>query len=117
MGTKNINSGSSRRNFLTRKLPAGALLCLGCKSLFSSPSGLFNPQEAAQKAKYLKNSGMSTEDVFKYAYNNYVPILKNLGSRIGNDKFIEMLKDASAERSVTSVKAYNQGKLGSVKSV
>jgi hypothetical protein len=82
METKNFNSGSSRRKFLTKHLPAGALMCLGCKSLLSSPSALMNPQEAAEKAKYLKNSAMSTEDVFKFTYNNCVPIYKNLGSKI-----------------------------------
>jgi hypothetical protein len=117
MKTKNLNSGSSRRKFLTKQLPVGALMCLGCKNLLSSPSALINPQEAAQKAKYLKNSGMSTEDVFKFTYNNCVPIYKNLGSKIGKEKFFEMLKEAAAKKSTESVKSLMQGKPGDVKSI
>jgi hypothetical protein len=92
-------------------------MCLGCKNLLSSPSALINPQEAAQKAKYLKNSGMSTEDVFKFTYNNCVPIYKNLGSKIGKEKFFEMLKEAAAKKSTESVKSLMQGKPGDVKSI
>jgi hypothetical protein len=117
METKIYNSGSSRRKFLTNQLPAGALMCLGCKNLLSSPSVLFNSQEAAQKAKYLMNSEMSTEDVFKFTYNNCVPIYKHLGSKIGYEKFIEMLKEAAAEKSTESVKSLLQGKPGEVKSI
>ena len=46
-----------------------------------------------------------------------VPIYKHLGSKIGNEKFIEMLKEAAAEKSTESVKSLLQGKPGEVKSI
>jgi hypothetical protein len=115
METKNYNSGSNRRKFLTKQLPAGALMCLGCKSLLSAPAGLMNPQEAAQKAKYLMDSGMSTEDVFKFAYNYCVPIYKKLGEKMGNEKLIQMLKEASAENMTGFIKSMTKGEPGNMK--
>ena len=115
MATKNFNSGSSRRKFLTKHLPAGALMCLGCKSLLSAPSELMKPQEAAQKAKYLLNSGMSVEDVFKFAYGSSIPIYKYIGSKIGKEKLIALLKEASAENGATFIKSLTQGKPGDMK--
>jgi L-2-amino-thiazoline-4-carboxylic acid hydrolase len=115
METKNLNFNQSRRKFLTRHLPAGAMVCLGCKSLLSAPSGLMNPQEAVQKAKYLMNSGMSTEEVFKFTYNYFVPILKNMGKKMGNDKLLEMLKAASAENMVETINAFTKGVPGDMK--
>jgi hypothetical protein len=115
METKNFTSGSSRRKFLTKHLPAGALVCLGCKSLLSSPSALMNSQEATQNAKYLLNSGMSTEDVLKFAYGSSVPIYKYIGSKIGKEKLIALLKEASAENGATFIKSLTQGKPGDMK--
>ena len=115
METKNFNSGSNRRKFLTKQLPAGALMCLGCKSLLSSPAAFMSPQEAARKAKYLMNSGMSTEDVLRFTLKKCVPIYKKLGGIIGNEKFIEMLKEASAEKGIDSMKSLAKGKPGEMK--
>jgi hypothetical protein len=115
MKTKNLNSGSTRRKFLTKHLPAGALMCLGCKSLLSAPVGLINPQEAAQKTKYLMDSGMNVEDVLKFAYGNNVPIYKYIGSKIGKEKLIELLKEASAENGAAFIKSFTQGKPGDIK--
>jgi hypothetical protein len=114
MEIKQFKSGSSRRKFLTKNLPAGALMCLGCKNLLSSPVGLMNPQEAVQKAKYLMDSGMSTEDVFRFAYNYCVPIYKKFGEKMGNEKLIQMLKEASAENMTGFIKSMTKGEPGNM---
>jgi hypothetical protein len=74
-----------------------------------------NSQEATQNAKYLMNSGMSTEDIIKFAYGNSIPIYKYLGSKIGKEKLITLLKEASAENGVTLIKSITQGKPGDMK--
>jgi hypothetical protein len=115
METKKVNSGSSRRQFLTKQLPAGAFMCMGCKSLLSSSASFMNPQEVARGAKYLTNSGMTTEDVLRFTLNKCVPVYKKLGGIIGNEKFIEMLKEASAEKGADSMKSLARGKPGEMK--
>jgi ribosomal protein L12E/L44/L45/RPP1/RPP2 len=84
MSHKDLVEG--RRRFLTEALPAGALFCLGCKSL-----------TAAQKPKYLEDSGMTAEDVFKFSYGYLVPILESMGKGIGKEKLLKLLEKAGAE--------------------
>jgi ribosomal protein L12E/L44/L45/RPP1/RPP2 len=84
MSHKNLVEG--RRRFLTEALSAGALFCLGCKGL-----------TAAQKPKYLEDSGMTAEDVFKFSYGYLVPILESMGKDIGKEKLLKLLEKAGAE--------------------
>jgi ribosomal protein L12E/L44/L45/RPP1/RPP2 len=80
------NPVEGRRRFLTEALPAGALFCLGCKGL-----------TAAQKPRYLEDSGMTAEDVFKFSYGYLVPILESMGKDLGKEKLLKLLEKASAE--------------------
>ena len=86
------NPVGGRRRFLTEALPAGALFCLGCKGLV-----------AAQKPKYLEDSGMTAEDVFKFAYGVLVSTLRPMEKDIGKDKLLKLLEKASAENYVQMV--------------
>ena len=117
MATKNCNFSPSRRNFLTKHLPAGTLMCLGCKSLLATPLTPANQQESLQKQKYLLNSGMTTEDVYKFTYNYCVPLFKNMGKRMGNDKLIDLLKEASSENGAEMVKSFTKGTPSNMKTL
>src|SRR5512137_2436236 len=88
------NPVEGRRRFLTEALPAGALFCLGCKGL-----------AAAQKPKYLEDSGMTAEDVFKFSYGYLVPILESMGKGLGKEKLLTLLEKAGAENYSQMVKA------------
>jgi len=79
---------SSRRRFLTRTVPAGALVWLGCKGLFASPG---------QESKFYENPGMTTEEMYRFFYGAFIPTLQILAKNIGRDKLIEELTKASAE--------------------
>lgn len=87
----------SRREPL-RIFPAGATTCLGCAGL-----ALCAEQSKDQTAAQLPSPGPSTnadmtwEEVFKFAYQIPARQLKKLSSRIGNDRFLEMLREASLE--------------------
>jgi hypothetical protein len=113
---KNCNFSSSRRQFLTKQLPAGTLMCLGCKSLLAAPLAQINQQSTIQKQKFLLDSGMTVENVFKFTYGYCVPLFKNMEKKIGKDKVIELLKEASAENGAELIKAYTKGTPGSMKS-
>ncbi|MGD2153904.1 MAG: L-2-amino-thiazoline-4-carboxylic acid hydrolase [Gemmatimonadales bacterium] len=92
-----VGPGPTRRDLLTKVLPAGALACLGCTKL----CGLFqsaHAQEADPQHKFLADSGMSYADVFGFAFAGYyIPIMQGLSAQVGEEEFIEMLKQASTE--------------------
>jgi hypothetical protein len=103
MTTKNLSVASSRRQFLTKTLPAGTLFCLGCKSLLAVPHIFGGQQTPGQKHKFLEDSGMTVEQVFRFSFENGIPILQNLAKEIGREKFLEMLIKASSENIVQFV--------------
>jgi ribosomal protein L12E/L44/L45/RPP1/RPP2 len=88
------NPVQGRRRFLTEALPAGALFCLGCKGL-----------AAGQKPKYLEDSGMTAEDVFKFSYGYIVPILETMGKEIGREQLLKLLEKVGAENYTRMVTA------------
>ena len=78
----------SRRRFLTRTVPAGAMVCLGCKGLFALPG---------QESKFSENPGMTTEEMYRFFYGTFIPALQTLAKSIGRDKLVKELTKASAE--------------------
>ncbi len=85
------------RRELLRIFPGGTAGCLGCAGL-----ALCAKQSNAQTASkapspgFGANAGMTWEQVFKFRYQWYARLLKKLSSRIGNDQFLEMLREASS---------------------
>jgi hypothetical protein len=96
MPNKTGSSISARRQFLTNILPTGAFFCLGCNHLLALPDTLGGQQTPGQKSKFLENSGMS-EDVWTFAYRLFIPVYQIMANDFGREKFLEMLKKASAE--------------------
>lgn len=88
------NPVGGRRRFLTEALPAGALFCLGCKGL-----------AAGQKPRYLEDSGMTAEEVFKFAYGYLLPILETMGKDVGREKLLKLLEKTGAENYTQMVTA------------
>jgi len=86
-----------RRQFITKALPTGAFLCLGCKGISGMPYFNTTKPSPIQKPKYLDDSGMSVEDVFKLSYGSSIPIYQMLAKKIGKDKLLSMLTGANAE--------------------
>jgi len=105
MNEKILSFEKSRREFISKILPAGSLFCLGCGSLLScartEEKGAVpeeNSAVPAAKHKFLEDSGMSFQQVFDFAFKEfYIPIMKNLENEIGKDEFIETLKRTSSE--------------------
>jgi hypothetical protein len=117
MKTKLNHFDSGRRKFLTRHLPAGALMCLGCKNLLAATGLQSGPQEAVQNTKCHLNSGMTTEDVFKFTYGYSLPVFQYIEKKIGKEKLIELLKGASAENAETAMRSYTKGVPGNMKAL
>ena len=94
---KSSNFVSSRRQFLKNVLPAGTLFCFGCSNLLAMPISGHKKKALTEKHKFLKDSGMTAEEVFKFAYQeSLIPLMQKLGEDVGREKLIAMLKKASS---------------------
>jgi len=87
---------SSRRRFLTRAVPAGALVCLGCRGLLAWPG---------QESKASENPGMTTEELFRFFYGMFVPVLQLMAKDMGRENLIKALTKASAENGALGMAA------------
>ena len=85
-----------RRQFFAKSCSIGTSLCFGCSQFFA----LANAQESETERQYLdkiaKNSGMSYEQVFNFAYRDLlIPQLIEISNQVGRSKFIEILMTAT----------------------
>jgi len=96
---------SSRREFLQGLFPAGALLCSGC-GLLSASSRL---QNKPTQHKFLEDSGLTMREAFRFAFQySYIPMMQELADRIGREKFVEMLREATGIYWAQQTKNYVQ---------
>lgn len=96
METKNPKSQSDRRVFLTRCITAGSVACLGCATLTVTAKN-------SQLPALLPETGMSNEEVIRFALGYSVPTLQKLQTEVGKEKFLEMLKKAASANSTESM--------------
>ena len=86
---------SSRRQFLRNVFPAGTLFCCGCNGLLAMMSGQQKQRAPVRKHKFLEDSGMSFQEVFKFAYGDFIELMQTFANEIGQEKLLEMLKRES----------------------
>ena len=74
------------------------LLCLGAGNILASRNEDSSDAVPGATHKFLKNSHMTYEDVFKYTYASwFITTMKVLAEDMGDDALDEMLKKASSE--------------------
>jgi len=103
MSRKDFEEG--RRKFLARALPAGAIFCLGCKSLMASAGILAGSQTQGPKPKYLEDIGMSADGVYRFAYEYFLPILNGIGNSLGRAKLLELIEKVQSDNYVQLVES------------
>lgn len=84
-----------RRKFMTKALSSCVFCCLASANIFGSEKGrTTNPLD--DNHKFFNNSGMSIKEVYNFSFKQwYIPAMKNLKDQIGQEKFIELLKESS----------------------
>ena len=96
LSTELSNSASTRREFLQGMLPAGALLCSGCGLLSAAGRVADGPQNKPAQHKFLEDSGLTMSEAFRFAFQwTYIPLMKEIAARIGREKLVEMIKEAT----------------------
>jgi len=101
---------SPRRQFLT--VLGGAPICAFAASAIAeaaSPAARPNPQEAAAapgaaKHKFQEKSEMNFEDVFRFGFHTFIPLLKALSEKPGNEKLIEQLKEVASQAAANGMR-------------
>jgi hypothetical protein len=94
---------SSRRELLLKVLPTCAI-CLGCPRLAGMAAAMpQKPKTSLSGQKYSDKTDMTWEELFKFAYGNAIPVMKNLSDQIGKEKFLDMLKKATSEAAVREI--------------
>jgi hypothetical protein len=107
--TKTPNFVSSRRQFLQNILPAGTMFCFGCIHLSASIQSEKKPQISEKRHKFLSDSGMSIQEVYRFTFQHYfIPLMDNISNVMGEEKFMGMLKEASADIGAQNMKRMTQ---------
>jgi hypothetical protein len=87
---------SSRREFLQGMFPVGALLCSGCGLLSAAGRVQDSPQNKPAQHKFLEDSGLTMSEAVRFAFQwTYIPVMRELAARIGREKLVEMVKEAT----------------------
>ena len=79
----------SRRDFLRKALPAGAV-CAGCPGLLKLDLPGLTDGGGQEVHKFLQDSGMTRQQVFEFAYGRmFIPMLKGLGEGTDREEYLE----------------------------
>ena len=106
MSRKELFFLASRREFLANALPAGTLFSLGCGGLFAQEKAPDQPKSAEPKHKFLEDSGMSFQEVFEFAYKEFIGTMQFFAGQFGKAKLLELLQKDSDEYAIREAQEY-----------
>jgi hypothetical protein len=106
MGKSEPSFFPSRRALLKNVLPGGALIWLGCHSLFAQEK-IQDPQKRAEKKhKFLEDSGMSFQEVFEFGYKEFIGTMQFFAGQFGKAKLLELLQKDSDEYAIREAQEF-----------
>ena len=111
-----ISQGFSRRQFLSKVIPACSLVCLGAGSglLGFSPTVTKTLQEAKHKFDEEFPVKFTGRQLMSMTYGrNYIPLLKFLSDEIGKERLITLLNKHADERGTELGKMFAEQSGGS----
>lgn len=89
---------TSRRAFMRSATSAACLSCLGAGNVLASALGDSADVAPDPEHKFIKDSHMTYEDVFKFAYSAwFIPAMKIIAEDMGQDSLNEMLRKAASD--------------------
>ena len=90
MQTDNKLANQNRRGFILKAISSCTLCCLAGPKLIALDNDS-NPIVSYDEHKFLKDSGLSIQEVYEFAFKEwYIPVMKNLKEQVGDDEFLEM---------------------------
>lgn len=96
----------SRRDFLRKAVPAGAV-CAGCPGLMKLDLMAEVDGDGQEVHKFLQDSGMTFEQAFRFAYaSTLIPFLRAFGEDMDPDEHLERLREIGSRRSTQIFSSY-----------
>jgi hypothetical protein len=96
---------SNRRELLLKVFPSCALMCAGCTGASAAQN---SGQAAAAKHKFSEKSEMTYEQVYQFAFGEFVALMNSLAEELGREKFDALLKRAASRATVEQMKKLSQ---------
>jgi hypothetical protein len=92
---KEIQNRIVRRAFVIETLSSFAFCCIAPANIFGSEK--MQPIKSLDDGhKFFNKSEMSIKEIYNFSFKQwYIPAMKNLRDQIGQEKFIELLKESS----------------------
>lgn len=104
MTDSGFRSLMNRREFVTRTVAACSLIC-GGGSLFALLRDGQEGGASTEKHKFLKDAGMTYNDVFQYAVGRlYIPTMRAAEAKFGMDELQKAIMDGMRKRIEAQVK-------------
>ncbi len=98
-------SGTNRRDFITKIVPACAITCLAGKAVFASPE-IFGEQEKHMFDEEFRT--LTHKQFFGLRYQEFIGFARGLENELGNEETIELIKNIADKRMLQAGK--NQAK-------
>ncbi len=98
---KSNSNELSRRDFITKIMPACAATCLGCTSAFAAVTSTNSKLKVLQDKHKFDNEmdrKLSFRQFSASRYRDVISLAKALGEEMGHDKMIEFLKKNTTKR-------------------
>jgi len=99
MNTSSSNNlNKSRRDFLSKMVPAGALFCVSCPSLFAQREANVDIESPPNNFDKNENSNLTYLQLFQLVYrDSIIPLMTALGKRIGRKDLVDLLLESASE--------------------
>ena len=102
---------TSRRNFLTKAVPACALSCAICKDVFALTKSSTDQEKQQSNHKFDQNydKQLTFREFMRTRYGETMNLMKSLGKEMGKEEAIEFLKKTTTENWLKRGKAQADG--------
>ena len=93
-----LNDVNSRRQFLSKIIPACAITCLGCSEAFALASSGQEDSDSIEKHSFQEELRVTYQRLFEFRFkSNFIPIFKAIEKDIGKENLVEMIQKASSK--------------------
>ena len=88
---------STRRQFISKLIPACAITCLGCSEAFAQALQHQGESASEEKHSFEQELTLTYKKLFDYRYkSNFIPLLKAMADDVGRACLLDMVRRASA---------------------
>ena len=96
--TQNVKTAPSRRQFLSKIIPACAITCFGCSDVFAFAYSNQEKSDSNEIHPFQKELSITYQWLFEFRFrSNFIPVFKAIEEDIGKENLLVMIKKASSK--------------------